>query len=74
MKQILQRPDTSGRLLKWSIELSKFHIDYRPRMAIKAQALANFVVKFIYDIILGLEENLPEVDTKGQNPDEDLTK
>ena len=29
LKQILQRPDTSGRLLKWSIELSKFHIDYK---------------------------------------------
>ena len=36
LKQILQQTNTSGRLLKWSIELSEFHIDYRSRMAIKA--------------------------------------
>ena len=27
LKQILQRPNTSGRLLKWSIELNEFHIN-----------------------------------------------
>ena len=62
MKQILQRPDTSGRLLKWSIELSKFYIDYRPRMAIKGHALADFVAEFTYDIALDLEKVLPEVE------------
>ena len=36
LKQILQRPNASRRLLKWSIELSEFHIDYKPRAAIKA--------------------------------------
>ena len=46
LKHILQRYDTSGRLLKWSIELGEFHIEYRPRMAIMAQALANFVAEF----------------------------
>ncbi|GFZ06762.1 hypothetical protein Acr_18g0009320 [Actinidia rufa] len=49
LKQILQRPDTSGRLLKWSIELSEFHIEYRPRMAIKAQALADFIVESTHE-------------------------
>ncbi|GFS42902.1 hypothetical protein Acr_00g0082420 [Actinidia rufa] len=49
LKQILQRPDTSGRLLKWPIELSEFHIEYRPRTAIKAQALADFIVKFTHE-------------------------
>ncbi|GFS42075.1 hypothetical protein Acr_00g0077930 [Actinidia rufa] len=39
LKQILQRFDTSGRLLKWSIELSEFHIDYRPTMAIKGEQI-----------------------------------
>ena len=28
LKQFLQRPDTSGQLLKWSIKLSEFHISY----------------------------------------------
>ncbi|GFS38896.1 hypothetical protein Acr_00g0060030 [Actinidia rufa] len=49
LKQILQRPDTSGRLLKWSIELSQFHIEYKPRTAIKAQALADFIVESTYE-------------------------
>ncbi|GFY97519.1 hypothetical protein Acr_12g0000600 [Actinidia rufa] len=61
LKQILQRLDTSRRLLKWSIELSEFHIDYRPRMAIKDQALAYFMDEFTYDVALEPEGNLPEV-------------
>uniref|UniRef100_A0A2N9F4Z3 Uncharacterized protein n=1 Tax=Fagus sylvatica TaxID=28930 RepID=A0A2N9F4Z3_FAGSY len=36
----------AGRLIQWSIELSEFDIDYRPRTAIKAQALADFIAEF----------------------------
>ena len=50
LKLILQRLDTSGRLLKWSIELDEFYIDYRPRKAIKAQALVDFIAEFTYDV------------------------
>ncbi|XP_024028293.1 uncharacterized protein LOC112093654 [Morus notabilis] len=46
LRQVLQKPDASGRLLKWSIELSQFDIDYKPRTAIKGQALADFVAEF----------------------------
>ncbi|XP_022880798.1 uncharacterized protein LOC111398075 [Olea europaea var. sylvestris] len=45
IKQILHRPETSGRLLKWAIELSEFDIKFRPRTTIKAQALADFIVE-----------------------------
>ncbi|XP_022867930.1 uncharacterized protein LOC111387586 [Olea europaea var. sylvestris] len=45
IKQILHRPKTSGRMLKWAIELSEFDIEFRPRTAIKAQALADFIVE-----------------------------
>ncbi|XP_022856134.1 uncharacterized protein LOC111377293 [Olea europaea var. sylvestris] len=45
IKQILHRPKTSGRLLKWAIELSEFDIEFKPRTAIKAQALADFIVE-----------------------------
>jgi len=45
LRQVLQKPDASGRLLKWSIELSQFEVDYKPRMAIKGQALADFVAE-----------------------------
>ena len=35
MKQVLHKPETSGRLMKWAIELSEFDIRYRPKTAIK---------------------------------------
>ena len=35
-----------GRMIQWAIELSQFDIEYKPRVAIKAQALADFIVEF----------------------------
>ena len=46
MKQALHKPETSGRLMKWAIELSEFDIRYRPKTAIKGQVLADFVMEF----------------------------
>ena len=46
MKQVLHKPETSGRLMKWAIELSEFDIRYRPKNAIKGQVLADFVMEF----------------------------
>ena len=46
MKQILHKPETSGRLMKWAIELSEFDIRYNPRTAIKGQVLAYFIMEF----------------------------
>ena len=39
MKQVLHKPETAGRLMKWDIELSEFDIRYNPRIAIKGQVL-----------------------------------
>ena len=36
-----------GRLVLWAIELSEFIVQYRPRTVIKAQALADFIAKFM---------------------------
>ena len=46
MKQTLHKPETSGILIKWAIELSKFDIRYKPRTAIKGQILADFIMEF----------------------------
>ncbi|KAK3003655.1 hypothetical protein RJ639_018697 [Escallonia herrerae] len=45
LEKVLQNPDASRRLVNWSVELGEFDIKYRPRAAIKAQALSDFVVK-----------------------------
>ena len=37
IRAILYKPDVSGRLLKWAVELSEFDIEYRPRTTIKGQ-------------------------------------
>ena len=46
MKQILHKPETSGRLIKWAIELSEFDIRYKPRTSIKWQVLVDFILEF----------------------------
>ncbi|XP_022852274.1 uncharacterized protein LOC111373911 [Olea europaea var. sylvestris] len=46
LRQVMQKTDVSGRLLKWAIELSEFDLTFRPRHAIKGQALADFMVEF----------------------------
>ena len=33
-------------LIQWAVELSEFDIRYQPRLAIKAQALADFIAEF----------------------------
>ncbi|KAK2998090.1 hypothetical protein RJ639_024889 [Escallonia herrerae] len=50
LRRILHKPDLSGRLVPWSIELGEFDIHYRPRPSIKGQALADFVVECTFPI------------------------
>ncbi|MCI62043.1 maturase K, partial [Trifolium medium] len=37
--------DMTGRMLKWSLELAEFEINYESRRALKAQVLADFVAE-----------------------------
>ncbi|KAI5352151.1 hypothetical protein L3X38_005042 [Prunus dulcis] len=46
LRSILYSPDASQRLKKWAIELSQYDLLYQSKTAIKAQALADFVVEF----------------------------
>ena len=48
LRQVLQKPDVSGRLMKWSIELTQYDIRFSPRPAIKGQAVADFIAEFTY--------------------------
>ena len=46
LRKAMGRLDAAGRMIQFAMELSQFDVDYRPRTAIKAQALADFVAKF----------------------------
>nr|KAJ0193280.1 hypothetical protein LSAT_V11C800420460 [Lactuca sativa] len=43
--EILLKPEMSGWLAKWEIELGENDISYRPRTGIKGQALADFLLE-----------------------------
>ncbi|GKV17254.1 hypothetical protein SLEP1_g27785 [Rubroshorea leprosula] len=45
LRQILQKPECSGRLIKWAVELGEFQITFQQRSSIRAQALADFIVE-----------------------------
>ena len=45
VKQILKRPDMTGRLVKWAIELAEYDVSYEPRGPIQAQALSDFIAE-----------------------------
>jgi hypothetical protein len=42
----LWNQDAIGRISKWAVELSTLNIDFKPRTAIKSQALVNFMVEW----------------------------
>ncbi|XP_027090368.1 uncharacterized protein LOC113750588 [Coffea eugenioides] len=45
LRQILTKPEVSGRMTKWTVELAEHDIGYQPRAAIKTQALAYFLAE-----------------------------
>jgi hypothetical protein len=51
LKKVLQKPDLSGWLVNWAVELGEFDLEFHPRTTIKAQVLADFIAEF---------NNLPE--------------
>ncbi|XP_074323167.1 uncharacterized protein LOC141660104 [Apium graveolens] len=46
LRKVLHKPKSSGRMLKWAMELGQFDLEYMPRIAIKGQALADFLLEF----------------------------
>ncbi|KAK8951016.1 hypothetical protein KSP39_PZI003142 [Platanthera zijinensis] len=47
LRKVLEGVEHSGRLAKWSIELSEFDISFVPRLSIKAQAIADFLADYV---------------------------
>ncbi|XP_075521560.1 uncharacterized protein LOC142554767 [Primulina tabacum] len=45
--RIMTHSEVSGRMIKWTVELGEYDIEYKPRMAIKAQALSDFLSEMI---------------------------
>ncbi|GJZ64939.1 reverse transcriptase domain-containing protein [Tanacetum coccineum] len=61
---VLSRPEVAGRLQKWSIKLGEYVIHYRPRVSVKGQILADFIVERPEEdspnTLMEVEEELPE--------------
>ncbi|XP_075503970.1 uncharacterized protein LOC142541298 [Primulina tabacum] len=45
--RIMTHSEVSGRMIKWIIELGEYDIEYKPRVAIKAQALSDFLSEMV---------------------------
>ncbi|GKB17651.1 reverse transcriptase domain-containing protein [Tanacetum coccineum] len=61
IKNILSNPEVAGRMQKWSIQLGEFGIHYRPRISVKGQVLADFIVE-------RPEEEDPDASAKEEEP------
>jgi hypothetical protein len=43
LREIMHSRNTMGRIVKWSVELAEFDLEFYPRQVIKSQILADFV-------------------------------
>ncbi|KAM2695949.1 hypothetical protein EV1_040390 [Malus domestica] len=50
LRQILQSPDTSRRMIKWAMVLGEFDISYQPKLDEKGQTMADFIADFTYHV------------------------
>ena len=67
IKKAMNKPEAAGRMVQWAIKLSQFDIEYRPRTAIKAQALADFIVEFTILENVDDQEGLWMISTNGSS-------
>ncbi|RVW12029.1 hypothetical protein CK203_087282 [Vitis vinifera] len=45
-RNILHKPDLTGKMLQWAIELSEYGIEFQPRLSMKGQVMADFVLEY----------------------------
>jgi hypothetical protein len=48
---ILRNQDATARISKWAIELGALNIDFKPRTAIKSQALVDFMAEWLENLL-----------------------
>ena len=46
LRRVMNSPEAARRMALWVVELSEFDIQYRLRIAIKGQVMADFIVEF----------------------------
>ena len=67
IKKAMSKPEAAGRMVQWAIELSQFDVEYRPRTAIKAQALADFIAEFTTPVEANRLKELWTINTDGSS-------
>ncbi|XP_021996073.1 uncharacterized protein LOC110893270 [Helianthus annuus] len=45
LQKVLRKPEQSGRLAKWAVELGEHSLEFKPRTAMKGQILADFLAE-----------------------------
>ncbi|GJU71355.1 reverse transcriptase domain-containing protein [Tanacetum coccineum] len=65
LKQVLARPEKSGRIAKWAIELGEHEIEFRRRNSVKGKLLVDFETPFVED----KEVRVEETKRKGPEPE-----
>ncbi|KAI3707588.1 hypothetical protein L6452_26214 [Arctium lappa] len=68
LKSVLQKPELTGRLAKWSIYLISYDIDIKPRIVIKSQVLADFVADFSPELENEAHNEVCSVETHDDKP------
>ena len=67
IRKAMNKPEAVGRMVQWVIELSQFDVEYRPRTAIKAQALADFIAEFTTPEEVNCPKELWTINTDGSS-------
>ncbi|XP_071705228.1 uncharacterized protein [Rutidosis leptorrhynchoides] len=64
IKHVLTRPEISGRMAKWAIELGEHEITFLPRHSVKGQVIADFLVELPSDMIKQGETTVTRKETE----------
>ena len=58
IKLVLHKPEVSGRLAKWAVELWEYDVIFQPATAIMSQDLADFVAEFSPALLQAIEQEV----------------